>query len=104
MIKYVIFIVLTATVLLWYFVEIEMATVPYITGFIPKLQLFILLHWDSLVSCVSLWSTPCVHGMAALLVSSISPGFGNALVGIKYESFITCVNIMQLWVLLLNKG
>lgn len=54
MIKYVIFIVLTATVLLWYFVEIEMATVPYITGFIPKLQLFILLHWDSLVSCVSL--------------------------------------------------
>lgn len=42
--------------------------------------------------------------MTALLISSISPGFGNALVGIKYESFITCVNIMQLWVLLLNKG
>lgn len=42
--------------------------------------------------------------MAALLISGISPGLGNALVGIKYESFITCVNIMQLWVLLLNKG
>lgn len=54
MTKYVIFIVLTAAVLLRYFVEIEMATVPLVTGFIPRLQLFILLCWDSLVSCVSL--------------------------------------------------
>lgn len=54
MIKYVIFIVPTEAVLLWYFVETGMARVPKVTGFIPKLQLFILLRWDSLVSCVSL--------------------------------------------------